>query len=204
MSSLEPEMIRWPDCARAFHRIFWAFLFFIDFRIGINNVHVDILPDFIGWILMASALGWIIDVNPRVRGLRTLSFWLVVLSIFGLVEVRKPLQQVKNLTVWVMPTFLISVVAGILAIIFIWRLCGVIMDLASALDNTTIRNRADFRRKLYLGIIIAIWVVGGIIYVFPPFIIAAFIIGLPASILVFCLMMGLMKGTENMCRGVPV
>jgi len=199
MGLLDREMIRSQDCIRAFERMFWAFLFFVDFRIGINNVHVDILPDFIGWILMATALGWILQLHSDIKGIRTLTFCLIFLSIFDLIELRKqPTGFSVNISIT--PLVVIGMIAGILAIIVIWKLCGVIIDMATAVDNLLIKQRADFRRKFYIGFIIAIFVAIGISVIVPAFIFITVIVGLPLAIVVFCLLMGLMKGTAKMCR----
>ncbi len=200
MGLLDHEKIHSEPCIRAFERMFWAFLFFIDFRIGVNNVHVDVLPDLVGWILMASALSWILELHSDIKGIRTLTYWLIFLSIFDFVEIRTPVRGFS----YSIPSalrFLLQIITVILDIIVIWRLCGVIIDMAKAVDNALMKQRADFRRKLYVGFIIGVFVAVGICFIFPPFALITAIVGLPLAIVVFCLMMGLMKGTTNMCRG---
>ncbi|MHC4240579.1 MAG: hypothetical protein ACYSUC_12670, partial [Planctomycetota bacterium] len=175
-------------------------LFLIDFRLGYNNVHVDIIPDFIGWILIASALGWILELHSEIKGIRTLSYWLIFLSIFDLIEIRMPAGRAAQISCWTAPMFLIGIITLILSLIAIWRLCGVIVDMAAEVGSTLIRERADFRRRLYVGFTIAVYVAAGICYVFPPLVVPLVFIGLPLAIIVICLMMGLMKATANMCR----
>ncbi len=201
--SVNPDMIHTEQCAGAFHRMFWAFLFFLDLRIGVNEVHVDLLPDFVGWALIASALTMILPLAPIVARLRTLAYWLVFLAIFDLVEIRIPLRRAGNVAAWITPTFPIGIVAAILEILFIWRLCGLIIEMASIAGNTTIRERADFRRRLYVGFIIVAMLAVAVSFAVPSFVLVTVIIALPLAIIVFCLMMGLMKGTENMCRQRP-
>jgi hypothetical protein len=202
--SVNPEMIHTEQCASAFRRMFWAFPFFLDLRVGINEVHVDLLPDFVGWALIASALTWILPLAPIVAGLRTLAYWLVFLAIFDLVEIRIPLRQAGNVTMWITPTFPIGIIAAILDMLFIWRLCGLIIEMASVTRNATIREKADFRRRFYVAFIILAVVAVAISFAVPSFVLVALIVALPLAIIVFCLMMGLMKGTEKMCRGRPV
>jgi len=177
--------------------MFWAFLFFLDFRIGINKVHIDVLPDFIGWILMATALGWILELHSEIKLIRTLSLVSIFLSIFDLIEIKK---KVSGVSYDISGFFLIGIALTILSIIVIWKLCGVIMDMAEAVGNQLIRERADFRRKLYLAFIIAITAAIGICFVVPPLILIFAIGGLIAAIVIFCLLMGLMKATANMCQ----
>ncbi len=201
---LTADTIRSERCAAAFERMFWAFLFFLDLRIGINNVHVDVLPDFIGWIMMASALLSLVDLSSAVRGIRTLACWLVFLSLFDLVEIRMPLGRSGGFHTWITPTFPIGIVSAVLDVIVVWRLCGLIIDMASAVDSPVIKGRAEFRRKLYLALVIIVSVCVWISFLVPPFLLFALVVGLPLSIVVFCLMMGLMKGTARMCRGQAV
>jgi hypothetical protein len=200
MGLLDQDMIHSEPCIRAFERIFWAFLFFFDFRLGVNNVHVDIIPDFIGWILMASALGWILELHSEIKGIRTLSHWLILLSIFDLIEIRMPANRAGQISCWTAPMFLIGILTLILSLIAIWRLCGVIVDMAAEVGSTLIRERADFRRRLYVGFTIAVYVAAGICYVLPPLVFPLVFVALPLAIIIICLMMGLMKATANMCR----
>ena len=199
MGLLDREMIHSRACVGAFERMFWAFLFFVDFRVGFNNVHIDILPDIIGWILMATALDRILRLHSDVNGIRILAYLLIFLSIFDLIELRKQTPG-YSVNIYITPLAIIRLIAAIITIIVIWRLCGIIIDMATAVDNMLIKQRADFRRKLYVGFIIAAFVAVGISFVLPPFVIIAVIIGLPVAIVILCLMMGLMKGTAKMCR----
>jgi hypothetical protein len=198
---IDSNVISTERCASAFGRMFWGYLFFIDFHVGINNVHVDLLPDFVGWLLIASALATIVDLSPKVAGLRNLAFWLVFLSLFDLVEIRTRLSQSGTFTTWTTPTLPIGIIAAVLDIFFMWRLCGLIIDMASLTGDRTIGNRADFRRRLYVALVVALAISIVIMVAVPPFGLVVLVIGLPLTILVYCLMMGLMKGTEKMCRG---
>ncbi len=195
------DMILTERCASAFGRMFWAFLFFLDFRIYINRIGVDLLPDFIGWLLIASALAEIIPLSPKVATLRTLAWWLVFLSLFDLVKMKAPVRQGVAFTTRISPMFPIGIVAGILGLILIWKLCGLIMDMADAVGDSTIWERAESRRNLYVAFVVFLTIAISISFLAPPFMIVAVIVGLPLAIVVFCLLMGLMKGTENMCRG---
>jgi hypothetical protein len=200
MGLLDRDMIHSELCVRAFLRMFWSFLFFLDFRIGINNVHVDVLPDFIGWILMASALGWILGLHSDINVIRTLSIVSIFLSIFDLIEIKIPIEKIGGITYSISMFFPIGIALAILSVIVLWKLCGVIMDMAEAVGNQLIRERADFRRKLYLAFMIAITVAIGICLIVPPLTLVVAIGGLIAAIVIFCLLMGLMKATANMCQ----
>lgn len=201
MIEVNVEIIRTQRCAAAFQSMFWAFVFFLDFRLGVNNVHVDVLPDLIGWFMIASALTSILDLSRVVPTLRTLSYWLLFLSLFDVIEIRIPMTQSGNVTTWISPTFFLSTISTILDILLIWKLCGLIMAMAATVDGATIWRRADFRRKLYVSCAVLLSIAVLISFAVPPFVLVAVVVGLPVSIIVFCLMMGLMSGTARMCRG---
>lgn len=200
MGLLDRNLIHSEPCVRAFLRMFWAFLFFLDFRIGINKVHIDVLPDFIGWILIATALGWILGLHSDIKFIRTLSLVSIFLSIFDLIEIKIPIKKIGAISYDFSIFFPIGIALAILSIIVIWKLCGVIMDMAEAVGNQLIRERADFRRKLYLAFMIAFPVVMLICFVVPTLLPIVAIGGLIAAIVIFCLLMGLMKATANMCK----
>lgn len=180
--------------------MFWAFLFFIDFRIGFDNVHIDVLPDFVGWVLFAAALGSISDLSPRVRGLRSMALWLVVLSLFEVVEIRLPISS-GTVNTWMSPFFPIGMIATILGIVFIWKLCELIMAMAEVTGNAMLHDQADFRRKLYAGLMVALALFFPVALLAPPLAVVAVVVAFPLSIIVFILMMGLMSSTEKMCHG---
>jgi hypothetical protein len=197
------DMIRTERCARAFGSMFWGFLFLFDFRIGTGGVQVDLLPDFIGWILIASALENIRDLSPRVGGIRTLAQWLIFFSLFSLVEIKKKghsgFTVSANMSINLTSPF--RLIGSILAVLVIWKLCGLIMEMAEAVGDTLIRDRAEFRRMLYLIFIVSLPVVFGLVLLDKSLALFVLAIEIPFALIVFCLLMGLMKGTENMCRG---
>ncbi|MEM1180170.1 MAG: hypothetical protein AAGM22_17645 [Acidobacteriota bacterium] len=202
MNDVNVAVIHTERCAAAFCRMFWAFIFFLDFRFGVNRVHIDLLPDFVGWLMMASALTTILDLAPRVEDIRRLAYGLSFLSLFDLVEIR--MTQSEGLGPWIVPTTLVSTVSAVLNIVLIWKLCGLIMDMASRLENETMRERAEFRRKLYATVTVLLSLAAALAFASRSFAMLSIFIGFPAAIIIFLLMMGLMKRTENMCRGLPV
>ena len=201
MIEVNIEIIRTERCAAAFQWMFRAFVFFLDFCLSVNNVHVDLLPDLIGWLMIASALTTIPDLSRVVPTLRTLSYWLLFLSLFDVIEIRIPMMQTGNVTTWMSPAFFLGIISMILDILLIWKLCGLIMAMAAAVDSTTIWQRADFLRKLYVSFAALLSIAVLISFAVPPFVFIAVVVGLPVALIVMCLMMGLMIGTANMCRG---
>ena len=200
MPLAKPDLIKTRTCADAFGQIFFAFIFFLDLRVGGVRVRVDLLPDVIGWIMVASALGRIFDLHTEIPKLRTLAFILVFLSLFDLVQFRIRLSS----HVFIQSTFPFKAIVTALDVLFFWRLCGVIMDMAAAVRNALIYERADMRRILYVVALIAAFILVGISVAFPPFATIALLVGIPLSLIAFFLMMGLMHGVRNMCLGKPV
>ncbi len=195
MEPIDPELVKSQPCAEAFGRMFWAFLFFFDFRLGVNEVRVDVLPDVVGWCLFAVALAKISEVSPAVVSLRWFALWLLVWSIFDVVQFRGA-SDIEELNA----VFLIlGIIAGVLNVVFVWKLCGLIIEMASAVGDTVVRRNADARRKIYLGFHIFLLVSIGLAAAAPPFALVAVIVGIPLAIVILCLMMGLMKQTERMC-----
>jgi len=180
--------------------MFWAFLFLFDFRIGLNGVKVDILPDFVAWILIASAIGWILDVHSDTKTVRTISLWLVFLSIFDFVEVEIPFEQIGRHPFVVIVMIPLGIITLILTLVAVWLICGIIIDMAQATGNSLIRQQAELRRKVYLGFAIAVYMVVWMCFYNRELIIPAVLIGLPLAIVILCLMMGLMKSAAEMCR----
>lgn len=186
-------------CAAAFSKISWALVFFFDIRIGINGVRVDLLPDFVGWWMMASALELILDLAFVVRTLRTLVHWLVFLSLFDLVEVSYPIAKYGEGTVSISACFPIGLITAALAMVAIWKLCGLIMELAIDLHEEEIWRRASFRRKAYLiwpvTVLAGVLATGGITSLALPL----FVVGFAIDLTLACLMIGLMAGAAQMC-----
>jgi hypothetical protein len=71
------------DTERGFRRIFWGlFLVVLDFRIN----GFDILPDFLGFVLIAMGLGLLVLLDRRFLTARVLAVLLIVLSLATLLQ----------------------------------------------------------------------------------------------------------------------
>ena len=201
MNHINARVIPTSRCADAFGAMFWAFLFFLDFGIGFNGVTLDILPDIVGWLLMLSALNAIPDLSPDVRPLRTLALWLAVLSLFSLIQIKGASGTgVTGLTIVYTLHHLFTT---ILDLVYIWMLCGLIMGMGLACRRAALAERADFRRKLYAILLLFFLVLPGILTIINDraLLMAAAMVGLLIYVILFCLMMGLMKATQEMCIG---
>jgi hypothetical protein len=72
--------------AGTFRRMGWAFLFLgisvgPSIRLGNENFLIDLLPDFIGYLMIATAANRLIPFDPRARGIRALALLLTYLAI---------------------------------------------------------------------------------------------------------------------------
>ena len=206
MLEINPDAIRTNRCAVAFQRISWACLFLIDIRIGINDVyhndiHLDLLPDFIGWLMIVSALKKILDLSSVIRRLQQLTYWVLFFSLFDVFEFRILIAQTGNVTRWISATFFITIISMILEIIIIWKLCELIKAMATTVHNNTIRQQAMLCRKLYLSAyLVAGLMTAMILFAEPSLVFATFLILLPLVIFIFYRVVKLLNGTATMCR----
>jgi hypothetical protein len=207
MSAMDPTFIGSERCAAAFGRMFWAFLFFspeIRFRAG--SLSFDILPDFIGWLLLASSLEEIFAMAPEVRGLRTISHWMAFLSLSNLVHIEIPIgrSSVAEYTASIATPWPFGIICGIvmsiLYVLLVWKLLGLIMGMAAAVGNDQIYERADFRRKFATALaIMSVPFAFGVVFMLPLIVNFVAILAL-LGIVNTCLLLGLLSSTARMCR----
>ncbi|HVX60278.1 MAG TPA: hypothetical protein VHC19_06750 [Pirellulales bacterium] len=118
-------------------QIFWGLLMVIvDFRFD----GFDILPDFMGYILVAVGCGGLSDESPHFLAARTWSWLLVILSI---VEFFIPSGL----------AFAFGALAGAANCVMMWFLLGGITDFAAARGRSDLSSRALNRRVAYVGIV---------------------------------------------------
>jgi len=151
---------------------------------------------------MATAIDWILEMHSEAKTVHTLSIILIFLSLFDIVKINIPINQIGNNILWASPLMFIQLAALVLSLIVVWKLCGIIIDMALAAGNQDIKDRADFRRKFYIALAIAIYLLIGPCILLPALVIPTVIIGLILAITIICLVMGLMKSTANMCRQI--
>ena len=185
-----------PACSEAFGRMFWAFPFYIDFNITVGRVSVDLLPDLVGWILVITALGKILELSARVADLQEIGFWMLFFSIFSFIEI-----DIRWFEDWLIsPADLLSFVGTILRLLFIWWLGGLIMNMARVAGDDSIYAKADFRRTLNVVLAFSTVFMMLLVQLVPATAILLLIGLLPFSVIVFALLMGLMSGAKEMCR----
>jgi hypothetical protein len=170
---------------RGFRRIFWGLLLVvIDFRLN----GFDILPDFIGFALIAAGAGLLVPLNPRFQTAKIMALILIVLSLVSLVELGNDGGPGFN-PGW----FFFGLIVTVLDVIMVWQLCGGIIDLARERGLDDLATRASTRRGLYIGLHLMSYLVILIALDASPGDMGVFVVGiLIFAVVVVCLLMGLM------------
>ncbi|HEY8504028.1 MAG TPA: hypothetical protein VIL46_05560, partial [Gemmataceae bacterium] len=170
------------------------------FRYFQDVVMIDLLPDFVGYWLIALGANRLIGALPAARGVRNLALVLAFLSVpeWGRVVVAP--ERLYEFGDWLGLFLVLSILTTVLDVALIWALCGAIAEWAGAAGDGATAGAARGRRFLY-----ALVQVGGIaLAVFSmrdpravPVEAGYVVIG--AGVLVVLLMMGLMSRARNLC-----
>jgi len=175
-----------------FNLLFWGLLFMFDVPVG----NIDILPDVVGYVLMYVGLKQLTPFHRLFGSAKQLSIILIVLSIF---TIYSNLERV----VGYIPMILFHIVYMALNMLFMYRICYAIVELAREAELPRLAQAAGFRCSLYLASML-----------FTPIIILlglvqsalAGMIFLPAflfSIIVLVLLMALMKQADQSLKLNP-
>ena len=224
MRPLDTYMIGSTGSERAFRRMFWAFPFLlIDLPVRPVGFVPDIMPDFIGWLMIATAFGLLMGMRSDMAKLRTTCYLLAGLSVLHFVLFTTPYHHGLHYAV-VLAGLGLDIAICVLDIDVVWCLCGLVRDMASARQEDRLLQDAALRRKLYLGFNVALLVIrAGLtsLYCFPKagpgvewlrdavsrvgfFLIRTWlfvsIVTCILLIVVMCLMMALMKRTAYVCK----
>jgi hypothetical protein len=127
-----------------FGQIFWGLLLVI---LDLQFNEFDVLPDFIGYLLVAVGCGGLVGLSGRFSTAKTLSWILVVLSLVGFV--------LSNDLASLYGFVHLAVDCGM-----IWFLLGGVMEFASVRDRPDLRLRASNRRVAYVVLMCAATLVG--------------------------------------------
>jgi hypothetical protein len=197
---IDPDRIRDSSSDPAFTRIFWALLIvLIDIRIG-GTYRIDLAADFVGWIIVFSALGWMENVHSDVRTIRSLTGVQIFVSLFDLFERSQPKGSGFQVTLSFSPLAIGAFVSLVLGAVIIWKLCGLVMDFAKGLDDPVLRVRAEVRRKMYLALCLVLPAAFLIALVVPPLGMVLVIGAVIYAVLVFVLILLLMLNAASACR----
>lgn len=168
--------------------LFWGFLFQFDFRVGT----VDLLPDFIGYLLFWVGVSKLLQTSEWFRKARPLCAVMIVLSLPSIVEM--PMNETgsgPNLLI-----LLYALIVLILDLYIVYYICQATISLAETRNDVDLANKAGSRWKLYLllQLLVIVFYLGNLI--FPLMLAAAgafmVIVMLVLAIAVLIMMMTLM------------
>ncbi len=156
----------------AFDKFRWGFLFImLDFRIQ----GIDILPDFIGYIMLTGGLGLLAERSVRFAQARGPGTAMIFISLFSLYE--RPAQG-GGIHFGVLGPlgFLIGIVSLVVGLLTAYHLFGGIGEMAGSMGRSDIAAEADLRWSQYLTLQIA--GLAGIVLLIIPAIAVLYIIAL--------------------------
>lgn len=137
--SPEPDGV-WPILAQAFRHMFWPFIFvLIDIQLGFNEIKIDILPDFVGWLWLAGAMLPLTSRVPLAQTMRTIAFLLAALSLVTWVDFPDVNQPTVNgiqltrteMTPWGWFSSTVGSIQELLHALFVWLIVGLMMKVTS-------------------------------------------------------------------------
>ena len=118
-----------------FIQIFWGLLLaLVDFKIN----QIDVLPDFLGYILVALGCRGLAEASPRFATASNLAWVMTVLALAGYAIPRD--------------TTGFAIVGSVMDCAMIWFLLGGVMELADFRRRPDLAQRASSRRIAYVTI----------------------------------------------------
>lgn len=180
-----------PD---GFKRLFWGFLFiFVDFKL----CSVNILPDFLGYVLLFLGLGVLRPVHPRFCEAWICAAVLIFFSLGDLVQTQPATVQEGGLTLMKDTTSVPGIIRSILQLILIWHVCSGVRDLAWQFDRPQLARAAITRRNLNVALTLITWLAFLAAIRFPDGMFLLIIALVIFAIVVMCLLMGLMRQASH-------
>ena len=191
--------------AGAFTQMGWAFLFIgltlgPSIRLGQESFTIDLLPDFIGYLLIATAANRLLPLCRQARGVRNLAMLLTFLSVPATIQYTAVASQSNSITTWTAPLWPFSTAVGLLELVLVWQLCGLVADLARRAGDGETERRAYSRRLLYIGLklLVIAGIAAALVSPKPELIIGAAIGALVIGLIVLGMMIGLMRRAERL------
>src|SRR5262249_30169564 len=206
MATLDAPRTTWTFPAGAFRQMGWAFLFLgisigPSFRLGHESFLIDVLPDFIGYLMIATAANRLVLLPRQARGVRNLALLLSYLTIPTIIQYTVVTSQSGNITTWKAPLWPLAIVVGLFELVLVWMLCGLVAGLARRTGDETIEQRARGRCAIY--IFFKILLAGGLALVLVSpnreLVIGGAIAALVIGLVLLGLMVGLMWRAERLC-----
>lgn len=157
--SINRDVLASAQCANAFRQIRWSLLFFLlNVRVGIDGLRINLIPDVLGWLVISAALSAIANLSPRLVSIKRLASLLAILSLSEIVQERTIIGEFRGLDLWIdhIPfigiwgSVPISIVSYVLTTMLIWKLCGLIEEMAVTAENSKVENQAAQYKSIYV------------------------------------------------------
>ncbi|WP_427340742.1 hypothetical protein [Caloranaerobacter sp. DY30410] len=169
-----------------FSKIFWGFIFLFDFRLN----GVDIIPDFIGFILIYFGLQKLVEKNNNFELAKNLAFPLIFISVFDIYQIQKPGINIITMSGI---GLIIGAVFTILSLIMVYRICLGISEMANGRSENELATKSMNRWTLYLINQIIIWFILLTSFVFKNTLTILALTVIIISFVVYILMLMLFK-----------
>jgi hypothetical protein len=173
-----------------FIKLFWGLLFMFDFRLQ----GFDILPDIIGYILIFSALGNLIQRNDNFKKAREMSIPLIFLSIFNIYQAP---QQAAGVHIGNPIAVVMGLVLTIVHILMVYHICMGIACISKEVMKLDLETLAIRRWKFYFIVQVVYSIILFLALVAPGIVLIAFLPLFIASLIANILLMMLMKAAER-------
>lgn len=172
----------------AFNKFYWGFFFImIDFRLQ----GVDIIPDIIGYLLLAAGFNILASRSSCFEKAKSLNMFMIILSLFQIYE--RPAQGSGiNFGALGPIGFLSGMAATIINLFVIYNLFMGIKDMASLQGEINVKEEAEKRWTQYLMLQLA-GLFAIILIIIPPIAMIYIIVLFVISIVFTIAIMGFMK-----------
>lgn len=147
---------------KSFKKIFWGYLFLL---INLRIMGFDILPDFIGYIIILFGVRELSTQNEYFAKAVNMNYILIFLSLFGIYEVTEGLGvQPNGLNNPI--TFILGIVSIIVDLYFMYNLFMGIRDMSDERNIIDLYNKSDDYWGYYWKLTVATFI--GILFAFIP------------------------------------
>ena len=205
MSMIATPVVTRDLSAGVFRQMAWAFVFLgisigPSIRVGRENFLFDVLPDFIGYLLVATAANVLLPFHHRARYVRNLSLFLMYFSIPATIQYTSVTYQTGSAGTWKSPFWPYTVTAGLLELMLVWTLCGMVAGVAQLRGDAAIEQLARSRSTAY--VLLKLLLIGGsvVILISPSrdLVIGGALAGIAGGLILMGLMVGLMLRAGKM------
>lgn len=205
----------WATLGRQLNNLFWPLIFvFTDINISFNDVHIDILPDFIGWLWIAGAFWHLTYYVPLAPMIRSIVILLAGISLLTWISFSSPTPQANSYastTSFSQPSIIwhwlfekVETASTLLQSLFVWLLVGLLIKIV-AVDwhhLSAWRRQLNYLRISYVTLILA-WIAFPWSFVVASSQSTAMILGIILTIVwlvIACRLLGEVRAVAYFCE----